>query len=78
MASHQLSGNSMTTLYWLTSFVCFVWLVQSAYDAYQRHQLLYWPNVIFFACMIGVIAGAAYQAMHVRHDTTSDTQDHHS
>lgn len=67
MTPHKFSGSSMTTLYLLTSLVCSVWFIQAVYDAYQRHQLFYWPNVVFFVCMIGVIAGTSYQAMHVGH-----------
>ena len=65
----------MSALYSLTSLVCAIWLAQSAYDAYQRHLLLYWPNVVFFISMIAVIAGSIYQAMHVTRSSAADNQD---
>jgi hypothetical protein len=55
-----MNAKSKSRLYVLTALACIVWLVQTLYEAAQKNQLLYWPNIIFSVCLLVVIGYTGY------------------
>lgn len=59
----RMSAKSKSRLSMLTAGACLIWLIQAVYQAVQQHQVMYWPNVVFYITMVLVVAGSLYSSL---------------
>ncbi|MDR2976654.1 MAG: carbon starvation protein [Streptococcaceae bacterium] len=78
----ELNTTQKSRLYGLTAIVCAIWLGQSLFKANHEDQLFSVYNVIFYICLLLVIAYTAFSAYQMwkqaKSEATESTQDNPS
>ncbi|GAB2025347.1 hypothetical protein OfM1_14180 [Lactovum odontotermitis] len=70
----ELNSTQKSRLYGLTAIVCAIWLGQSVMKAVQDSQLFSVYNIIFYICLLLVIAYTAFSAYQMWKQARSETE----